>query len=355
MGSVINGDLQSLGQMLRAAREAQALSLQEVEAQTRIRAKFLQALEEGDLSVLPSVIHAKGFLRNYAQFLHLDVNEVIARFAAATGSAISPPTSLAAPPADLPPASPTSEAQTDEGERPPAPPLLPHTRSKPRAVYVAPERRSGPALPMALARARQEIAQPTRPQQPPSLPVRVLRSGFFAAGVLLIGFVAVVWWAVASLSAISGEELVPPEQESAVLAQLVGSATIAPSPTFRPTSTPEPGSGLGIMNRVLVSIEVQQPTWVRVVVDGDTVFEGQAKPGTILRYEGREEIFIRTGNGAGLVVTYNGQVLGPLGGRGEVVERFFTLSGQITPTPTPTVTPTNTSVPTPTPSLTPTP
>ncbi len=354
MSSVINGDLQSLGQMLRAAREAQALSLQEVEAQTRIRAKFLQALEEGDLSVLPSVTHAKGFLRNYAQFLHLDVGEVIARFAAATGSAIAPPTNPAALSTDLPPTLPAGEASADGDERPPALPL-PLRLRKPRVVYVAPEQRSGPALPMALARAQQAAAQPVRPQQPSSLPVRILRSGFFAAAVLLIGFVAVVWWAVASLSTISGEELVPPERESAVLAQLAGDATIVPSPTFRPTSTPEPGGGLGIMNRVLISVEVRQPAWTRIVVDGDTVFEGQAKPGTVLHYEGREEVFIRTGNGAGLLVTYNGQDLGPLGGRGEVVERFFTLSGPVTPTPTPTVTPTNTSVPTPTPSLTPTP
>ena len=83
-----NGDLQALGEMLREAREAQAFSLQEVEAQTRIRAKFLQAFEQGDISDLPSIAHAKGFLRNYAQFLHLDVDDMIARFAQATGTGV---------------------------------------------------------------------------------------------------------------------------------------------------------------------------------------------------------------------------------------------------------------------------
>lgn len=351
MSGVIDDDLQSLGQMLRAAREAQALSLQEVEAQTRIRAKFLQALEEGDLSVLPSVTHAKGFLRNYAQFLHLDVSEIVARFAAATGGGAVAPTALTAPPAAVLPSAPEGGTQ-GEGAKPSAAPARPF---RPRTIYIAPGQRSGPALPMALAHAQQAAAQPAPLRPPSSLPVRILRSGYFAAAVLLIGFVGMIWWAVASLGSISGNELVPPEQQSAVLAQLAGSATIAPSPTFRPTSTPETSGGLGIMDRVVLSIEVQQPAWTRIVVDGETVFEGQARPGTILRYEGREEAFIRTGNGAGLIVTYNGQELGPLGGRGEVVERFFTLSGPITPTPTPTVTPTNTSVPTPTPSLTPTP
>ena len=59
-------DLHTLGAMLRQARESQALSLEEVEAQTRIRVKYLQALETGDFSVLPSITHARGFLRQMA-------------------------------------------------------------------------------------------------------------------------------------------------------------------------------------------------------------------------------------------------------------------------------------------------
>jgi cytoskeletal protein RodZ len=79
--SMTNGDLQSLGAMLRQAREQRALTFDEVETQTRIRVKFLQALESGDLSLLPSLAHARGFLRNYAQFLHLDANAIIAQLA----------------------------------------------------------------------------------------------------------------------------------------------------------------------------------------------------------------------------------------------------------------------------------
>ncbi len=96
-------------------------------------------------------------------------------------------------------------------------------------------------------------------------------------------------------------------------------------------------------------------TWTQVEVDGEAVFEGMNEPGEVLRYEGVEEIFIRTGNAAALNVNYNGQDIGPMGERGEVVERFFTVGGQITPTPTPTITPTNTGVPTPTPRPTATP
>ena len=97
-------DLQALGELLRQAREARAMSLQEVEQHTRIRVKFLHALESGDLSVLPSPIHAKGFLRNYAQFLHLDGNALAAQFAALSGAGTTPITTVtAARPAPVPP------------------------------------------------------------------------------------------------------------------------------------------------------------------------------------------------------------------------------------------------------------
>jgi hypothetical protein len=75
----------------------------------------------------------------------------------------------------------------------------------------------------------------------------------------------------------------------------------------------------------------------------------------VLQYQGQQLIVVLAGNGAGLDVTYNGQSIGPLGERGEVVERFFTVGEIATPTVTPTITPTNTSVPSSTPRVSPTP
>src|SRR6185369_11136944 len=94
---------QSLGQVLRHAREARALALDEVEMQTRIRVKYLQALESGDLSVLPSAAHARGFLRNYAQFLQLDTNTLLTEFNSLTGEGVAPVTTITAPPSYAPP------------------------------------------------------------------------------------------------------------------------------------------------------------------------------------------------------------------------------------------------------------
>jgi hypothetical protein len=84
---VNNGESQALGEILRQAREDIHLSLEEVERETRIRAKFLAALESGDLRALPSDAHAKGFLRNYAQFLGLDAQAMLRRYDTARGIA----------------------------------------------------------------------------------------------------------------------------------------------------------------------------------------------------------------------------------------------------------------------------
>ncbi|GAB4474716.1 MAG: hypothetical protein Kow00124_14980 [Anaerolineae bacterium] len=347
-------DLQSLGEILRQAREARALSLAEAEVQTRIRAKFLEALEQGDLSVLPSLAHARGFLRNYAQYLHLDADALIADFNALTGAAVRGVTTLTAPPPVR--AEPPMTAQPEAGghETPPAPepwdgPPVPTT-------YVPPDRRVGPAAPRSAA-AREPAgaaARPPRRERQARQRGGLLQSNLFAGAVLLVGLVAILWWTITQLSKVSIDDLVPTPQQSEILERLAASATlVTATPTFEPTSTPAPDTGPQISDRVVLTINVEQRTWAQIIVDGVVQYQGQAEPNTVIQYEGRQEIMVKTGNGAALRITYNGRDIGLLGERGQVVQRFFTTQGQITPTPTPAPTATNTPVPSPTPSATP--
>ena len=66
-------------------------------------------------------------------------------------------------------------------------------------------------------------------------------------------------------------------------------------------------------------------SWVRVIVDGDTVFEGIINDGDILEYEPDDEVQIRVGNAAAISVEYGEEVVGPLGGSGQVIEETFQL------------------------------
>ena len=67
----------TIGQRLKKAREYRNLTFEKVEEATHIRSQFLQALEADDFSAMPSPVQARGFLRNYAQYLGLDLDQII--------------------------------------------------------------------------------------------------------------------------------------------------------------------------------------------------------------------------------------------------------------------------------------
>jgi cytoskeleton protein RodZ len=69
---------ESIGQRLKKERIARFLSLEKASEATRIRIVFLQALEADDYSVMPSAAQGRGFLRNYAEYLELNIDEMIA-------------------------------------------------------------------------------------------------------------------------------------------------------------------------------------------------------------------------------------------------------------------------------------
>lgn len=88
-----------IGNSLREARLRQGLDLPRVEAETKIRGKYLRALEEERFEVLPGETYVKGFLRTYAENLGLDgqlyLDEYNSRFTSAeelvAPSAATPP------------------------------------------------------------------------------------------------------------------------------------------------------------------------------------------------------------------------------------------------------------------------
>lgn len=64
--------MKTVGQILQSARNAQKLDLKDVSRITRIRGRFLEAVEADDYSQLPSGAVARGFIRNYSEFLGLN-------------------------------------------------------------------------------------------------------------------------------------------------------------------------------------------------------------------------------------------------------------------------------------------
>src|SRR3954469_13750076 len=70
----------SLPDRLAAARERKGVDLYRAERDTKIRARYLAALERGDYRDLPGAVYTKGFLRNYAIYLGLDPDDVLSQW-----------------------------------------------------------------------------------------------------------------------------------------------------------------------------------------------------------------------------------------------------------------------------------
>ncbi len=104
-----------IGPTLRDARIRARIDVSEVETQTKIRAKYLRAIENEEWDLLPGPVYVKSFLRTYGDYLGLDsrmlVEEFKRRFERPQDHEMAPPIA--------------SVARERERERMPRPPLPP--------------------------------------------------------------------------------------------------------------------------------------------------------------------------------------------------------------------------------------
>jgi cytoskeleton protein RodZ len=75
----------TVGEMLRGARTAKGLDIEDVSSAIHIRSMQLRAIEENNIEALPGMTYAVGFVRSYANFLGLNGAEVVHRFKAEHG------------------------------------------------------------------------------------------------------------------------------------------------------------------------------------------------------------------------------------------------------------------------------
>jgi hypothetical protein len=299
-----------IGHILRAQREKLGLTLEEAEKATRIRARFLNALEDDDFAALPALAQARGFLKLYAQFLGLNAEQVIQTFD--TGRKKLPsyrPVVRAAP------------------QRPPAARPVAAPRPAPRP---APEPSVG----------RAPVVRSRRPRW---LSLDVFVGVTFT--LILGGFLV---WGV--LEFVGGPGLTPTATPTRAPTSAKGAASATPPQAAASPTAPLP-TPLAAYNGVNLIVRAEQRIWVRVIVDGAEAFAGLLPPGTSKEFNGQNVVELATGNGLGTHVLWNGRDQGTLGQMGEVVIRLWTLGGAITPTPTitpiPSVTPPPSATPRP--------
>jgi len=74
-----------VGRLLRERREELGMEVTDIQQATKIRARYIQAIEEGDTSVLPAPVYAKGFVRAIANTLGLDGFSLMQQYMAPSG------------------------------------------------------------------------------------------------------------------------------------------------------------------------------------------------------------------------------------------------------------------------------
>jgi cytoskeletal protein RodZ len=87
---LVEVDVPTVGERLRAAREEKGLSLEDIAAQTRIPQRHLESLETADWDKLPAPTYTTGFAKSYASAVGLDRTEIGDQLRAEMGGARAP-------------------------------------------------------------------------------------------------------------------------------------------------------------------------------------------------------------------------------------------------------------------------
>ena len=254
-----------IGDLLRRERERQNLSIKDIEKATSIRALYIDAIEKGEYKTLPGEVYAKGFVRNYANYLELNANEIVNAF-----------NEEMHPQEELQESAGSSSAEEARQEQ---------SAERNREEYRGPKITSLESYPME-------------------------KSSHGVRNALMVA-VAVFVVAFAALIAFGGNEepSAPAPRAKTQTQQGQKQTEAAPKPA---------------VDGVEVKLSFTDRCWTEVVVDGKTEFEGTAEKGKVLTLKGKDKVRITAGNAGALHYSLNGKDMGAIGQKGEVVEKTFT-------------------------------
>ena len=259
-----------LGESLQNTRHMRGVSLEEAERATHISRRYLQALEDEDFSVFVAPVFARGFLRNYSQYLGLDPEEMLSYW----------PQSPAAAAAAPEPESTRDDIEYRRGRV--------QDRTPPRRVAVT----RGTEPPSPLSRPNLAPAEHT-----PGSRVLAVAAGL----VVCMGVIAFVAGKAAGRSASS------PVRSGGAAAPTPGGASRTPG-AAQPRLTPTPPSRSAGAMPVLVGQDAQsaiqqlQQRGVTPLVVSVTSPNRADRPGTVIRQEPSAGTGITTNSGVTLVV-----------------------------------------------------
>ena len=264
-----------IGDLLRAERERQNLSIKDIEKGTSIRSLYIGAIEKGEYKTLPGEVYTKGFIRNYANFLKMDADVAVKQF-----NEERHPDQVAI----------ASEVETKQTQ--PAPKEVPAAKKIP--------------------------ANSSAPRQQNDFLQRVESSHH--RQTLIMGVVAVLVMLAGAYFLLGGSD--EPQSEktrSSVTQQAVHTPT--KQQAAQQSAEKEEAS------EVKVAVKFTGRCWISVKADGKTLFEGTVEKGETKEWTADQRLDLTAGNAGAVTLSYNGEDQGVLGKEGEVVEKTYRLSG----------------------------
>lgn len=315
----------ALGASLKQAREDQELSLDELARRTRIRRRYLEAMETGDFDAIRSPIQLRGFLRNYAHAVGLDGEMVVAHYDQlkdGNGQRRKRRSRQAEVPA--------AESALDLKQPPPGYQPAPSATGPQAAVDS-----SGQAAPSGLGRMWRGLRW-----------VLIL-GGAAALAALVVGGILL---GIGEVTDQSNATAPPPLLEMNEIDGMDDDGlgqddlpTLEPTPTLIEVQAPDSSTpSFEGASQLFISLTAEERVWVLVKTDGTEAFRGLLVPGSGVQYNANESITVRTTNAGGLRIRINNQDY-QLGTGRVTAQQTFTLEGLINPTPTPSPPPTATS------------
>lgn len=343
----------SLGQGLREAREARHVSIEEIASVTKIVPRYLEALENDRLDIMPGGFFIKGIIRTYAKAIGLDGEEILARYKEAgligepdrkRGLSQKP---LAEPAPPLPPpyvpSAPLAPLEGTAGSPAPepAPPPDKPGQEKPEQIdEPAPTPAPAPEL----------VFEPLpKPGLSAAARKRIVSWTWRILALIALFTVLVVIWSnrrprppqatPGEVATVLTDGTLPPPQKTAPAtapsielgAPTAASAQAPPSttPPAAPAQTatepapqpeaPAPAAAEEAWKGVTIEIAFIAETWIHVRTDGEIKIDGVFPAGTTAHARADKLLLIHTGNAGGFTFLLNGQPAKPLGRSGQVL------------------------------------
>jgi len=301
----------AFGKRMQREREMRGIKLEEISESTKITTRCLKALEEEEFDKLPGGIFNKGFVRSYAAYLGIDEDEAVADFVEACGGEKEQP--LPDPP--VPRAVVLGQRAKETANWRTVTLLVVLLATAVAAVWKGIPAVVHEVSAVVTARLQRE---PTR-ENPAPLATTAPSTETTPAP--------------AETKQAPPPEIKPPVEikpRAEVKPQRVAkvkpvAAVAAPAPAPPPVARPSPAAA--VPAGFVVHVRATQDAWVQIVADGKLFSEGVLIPPAEKRVQAAKEVVLKTGNAAGVEVSFNGQPLPSLGDQNQMATVTFTAAG----------------------------